>query len=106
MNKNTMDTCLFCLHCDKETEHQIVYQNNQIQSIKCRECGMTVQINEDYVQKHSRDELVQRVLSKPRRITREIQADLNGFLKSLPHRMITKPYRVYKEWEKDEKADQ
>ena len=104
MNKKIMDDYLFCINCSKETEHEITYHNNQIYSIECKECGMTVQINQEYVREHFKEEFTQRVLTKPRRITQELQSDLNGFLKSLPYRIITKPYRVYKEWEEIEKA--
>ena len=41
-------------------------------------------------------------MSKPKRMTKEMEADLNGFLRSLPYRVITKPYRVYKEFSEED----
>jgi transcription elongation factor Elf1 len=105
MPNNSMDAYLFCMNCDKETEHQIDYHDGQIHRITCKECGMAVQINQEYVNTHFKEDFVARVMTKPRRMTEEMQQDLNGFLRTLPHRVITKPYRVYKEWEHEEKKN-
>ncbi len=98
MSNSHMDAYLFCIHCDKETKHTIYYKSNKINMIKCTSCGVEVKIDQDYVQKHFKEEFVHRVLTKPARMTKEMEADLTGFLKSLPHRMVTKPFRVYKEF--------
>ena len=92
-------TELYCDQCGNETAHRIVYQNDKIHKIICEDCGHTVEINHDYVEKHFKEDFVHRVLSKPGRMTKEMQADLNGFLKSLPFRVVTKPYRMMKERE-------
>ncbi len=99
MAKNVIDAYLFCINCDKETDHHVEYRNDQIHRITCSECGMSVQVDQDYVNTHFKDEFIKRVMTKPARVTHEMQKDLNGFLKSLPFRVITKPYRVYKEFE-------
>ncbi|MGL4283805.1 bh protein [Eubacterium aggregans] len=103
MSKTNTDAYLFCLNCDKDTDHKIEYRDGQIHRITCAECGMAIQINQEYIQAHFKEDFVTRVMSKPGRMTKEMQADLNGFIKSLPYRVITKPYRVYKEWEQEEK---
>ncbi|MDD2414948.1 MAG: bh protein [Eubacteriaceae bacterium] len=97
MAKNTMDAYLFCVNCDKETDHRVEYRNGQIHRVTCTECGMTVQMDQNYINDHYKDEFIKRVLTKPVRMTREMQKDLNGFLRSLPFRVITKPFRVYQE---------
>ncbi len=43
------------------------------------------------------EDLVNRVLTKPRRITEEYEKDLIKFMKDIPFRIITKPYRLIKE---------
>lgn len=98
MSNTKMDAYLFCIHCDKETDHTIEYKNNHIHKIQCNNCGVEIKIDQDYVRKHFKEEFVARVLSKPSRMTKEMEKDITGFLKSLPFRVVTKPFRVYKEF--------
>ncbi len=102
MSKNTIEAYLFCMNCDDETEHKIEYREGQIHRITCTQCGMAVQINQEYVNAHYKEDFVNRVMSKPGRMTKEMQADLDGFLRSLPHRVISKPLRVYREFSEPE----
>lgn len=97
-----VDAYLFCMNCDKETEHEIDYLDGQIHKITCKNCGIDIQINQEYVKEHYKDDFISRVMSKPKRMTKEMEADLNGFLRSLPYRVITKPYRVYKEFSEED----
>ncbi len=99
MKNNTIDAILFCESCGDDREHEIHYHDNQIQSIECKACHHKIIINQEYVKKHYRSDFIERVLSKPRRMSKEMQADLNGFLHTLPYRVVTKPYRVLKEKE-------
>lgn len=98
MTKNRVDAYLFCVNCEQDTLHEIEYKEGQIDKITCRECGIQVQINQEFVNRHFKEEFVKRVLSKPTRMTQEMEADISSFLKSLPYRVISKPYRVYKEY--------
>lgn len=99
MPNSKMEASLFCIHCGEDTEHVISYKNNHIHQVACRNCGVEVNIDQDYVKKHFKEEFVLRVLTKPVRITREMERDLTGFLVSLPFRVVTKPYRVFKEFQ-------
>jgi len=98
VSKNRMEAYLFCVNCEKDTPHEIEYKEGQISKIICHTCRITVEINQEFVNKHFKEEFAKRVLSKPVRMTEEMEADLSGFLKSLPTRVISKPYRVYKEF--------
>lgn len=99
--KNTMEAYLYCVNCDRETLHEVEYRNDQIHKVTCSECGMSLQMDQHYINRHYKEEFVKRVMSKPVRMTQEMQEDLNSFLKSLPFRVITKPYRIYKEIEEE-----
>lgn len=98
MTKNRIKADLFCVNCEKESPHEIEYKDEQIYKITCEECGIQVQINQEFMNKHFKEEFTKRILSKPVRMTEEMEADLSGFLKSLPTRVISKPFRVYKEY--------
>lgn len=93
-----MEAYLFCVNCEMDTKHQIEYKEGQIYRISCEECGVSVQLNQEFVNKHFKEEFAKRVLTKPSRMTEEMEADISGFLKSLPSRVVSKPFRVYKEY--------
>ncbi len=97
MGNNQIDATLFCVNCDEETNHKVDYRGDRIHSVTCTQCGMTVQMDQDYIDDNFTQDFVKRVFTKPSRLTKEMQADLNAFMRILPYRVITKPYRVYRE---------
>lgn len=92
-----MKTELFCLHCNKECPHTVTYMGKYLQEIKCEECGIHLEIDKLKIMEHYAEDFLERVLTKPHRLTEEMKAGLTHFLKSLPVRIIKKPYRVSKE---------
>jgi transcription elongation factor Elf1 len=100
MKNNIYEANLFCDVCGKETLHKITYANDMIEHIVCSECEHGVTLDKDEVLKHYNNDLIMRVLTKPTRMTEEMQADLKGFLKSMPVRLFSKPYRMMLEYKK------
>ncbi len=92
-----IDTELFCLHCDRETSHTIVYMQKYIHRIVCNECGTEIAIDRKKIIETYTSDVIDRVLTKPRRITEEMRKDLTVFITSLPIRIITKPIKMAKE---------
>jgi len=88
---------LFCLHCNKETSHLIVYRDRYLEYIKCSVCGNEIRINREKLLETYTADFIDRVLTKPHRVTEEMKRDLSRFLKSIPIRILTKPYRVARE---------
>ena len=39
MKEKRMESFLYCLDCDEETSHTILYINDEIYHIECRNCG-------------------------------------------------------------------
>lgn len=104
-----MKAMLFCLHCSMETEHTITYVGNVIKSIKCEECGTEIELKREALVKDYTSDFIDRIMTKPTRMTEELEKDLTGFLCSMPIRILTKPYRVLKEVRevlKDDKEDE
>lgn len=92
-----MKGMLYCLYCKKETEHTIVYEGDMIKKIKCDECGTELEIDKEKAKKSYTEDFINRIFTKPQRMTEELQQDLTTFLLSLPIRIVTKPYRVLEE---------
>ena len=88
---------LFCLHCNKDTPHQVTYVSNSLKSIRCLECCSEIEIKRDKLLENYAVDFIDRILTKPYRMTRELEQDLTKFILSLPIRIITKPYRIAKE---------
>ncbi|MCR1898694.1 bh protein [Irregularibacter muris] len=98
MANSKLNAMLFCLHCDEDTQHTIIYKQNKIESIQCEKCGVAIMVDHEYVQQHYKEEIIERVLSKPSRMTKEMEADIGVFFSRLPYRVISKPYRLIKEF--------
>ncbi|MDD9148915.1 MULTISPECIES: bh protein [unclassified Sporolactobacillus] len=96
MKKHEVEADLFCTNCDRETAHKIVYINDQIAQIECEQCHQAINMEIDVVKEFYK-ELYQKIATKPTRITQEYRQDLSAFLRKLPFRVISKPYRVIKE---------
>jgi len=90
-------TTLFCLHCAKETPHTIVYSGQYLRKIRCRKCNIEVQIDKEKILQLYTSDILERILSKPERLTEEVRKDISSFLLSMPFRIVSKPYRIAKE---------
>ncbi|WP_027415365.1 hypothetical protein [Aneurinibacillus terranovensis] len=97
MNKKEIQTELFCGACLKDSLHTIVYLNGNIYKLTCEECGHT--ITKPDVVKDIYGEYLERILSKPHRLKDEIEKHPSKTISSLPSRIISKPFRFYKELE-------
>lgn len=92
-----MKTELFCLHCGQERLHVITYVGDQLRRVRCQECGTQIEMDRKRILETYTTEVIDRILTKPHRITEEVRKDLSNFIHSFPIRIITKPLRVAKE---------
>lgn len=88
---------LYCLHCNRDTSHIVTYVGKTLRSIKCTECGSELEIRREKLIENYAVDFIERILTKPYRMNRELEKDLTKFILSLPIRIITKPYRIAKE---------
>lgn len=91
------NTQLYCIQCDEETEHKVVYIDGKIKMVKCNQCDTTFGVDENKLLESYTKEKVNDILTKPARLKNEIKEEGTKILFSLPKRIITKPYRVIKE---------
>ncbi len=98
MEISKMQAELYCVNCKRDTMHEIVYIGENIERIKCLECEVFLEINEDLVLTTYAKDIFQRISTKPKRMSKEIKKDLSKFLYSIPFRVVTKPYRMIKEF--------
>jgi len=104
MSITKFQTELYCINCKEDTVHEITYVGENIEKIACKKCESELHINEELILSAYAGDVFQRIRTKPDRISEEIKQDLGKFLCSIPIRLITKPYRMVKEYN-DTKKD-
>jgi len=92
-----LNTELFCENCQADTEHVLTYVGGSLTESRCKQCGKVLGLNHNALLEHYGADFLVRILTKPKRMTRELQKDLRSFLLSLPKRLVTKPMRVLEE---------
>ena len=97
MNETKFETELYCIGCLGQSRHTVIYVNDILYKVTCETCGRESVIKPD-LPKEIYSRYFDRILSKPKRITKEFREDLSHFLSSLPYRILSKPYRTYREF--------
>lgn len=62
----------FCTNCREETEHMLIYYDYYLKAGKCLVCGEEFNNRENLLRVYSHD-MVERILSKPIRVYKELQ---------------------------------
>lgn len=88
---------LLCNKCGVEGIHSLLYSDNILIDSHCLNCGWKVNFCKESLLIIYTECFVHRILSKPKKISKELKQDLNHAMQTLPRRMITKPYRVANE---------
>jgi hypothetical protein len=73
--------------------------NKRISSTECKKCTKRLDLKLD-IPNEIYNELYTRIKTKPARMTEEYRAQLSEFLLSLPKRVVSKPFRAYREAQK------
>ncbi|WP_143008798.1 bh protein [Halanaerobium congolense] len=92
-----VETYLHCVQCDEETEHVVIYLDDEIKSIKCKKCDRVSGIDKKELFELYTVETVEHILKEPLKLNEGIKEDGSKFLFSFSKRLLTKPYRVIKE---------
>ncbi|MBP3039856.1 bh protein [Bacillaceae bacterium Marseille-Q3522] len=93
MKKTVMEADLFCISCKNDVPHKVTYINDKLSEVECKNCHRIVAVPID-PKKEFLKEVYKRVSTKPSRMTEEYKSDLSHFLRSMPKRVISKPYRI------------
>ncbi len=89
---------VYCLRCGEETPHMVTYGEKYLKEMRCESCGTAVKVDRKRMLELYAREMVDRILSKPYRMKKELAAkSLSEFMMSLPVRVALKPVKVAKE---------
>ncbi|WP_232696321.1 hypothetical protein [Brevibacillus daliensis] len=97
MKETAIETELYCMTCLGQAPHTVIYVNDILYKVTCEQCGKESVMEPDLI-KEIYTQYVDRIISKPHRITQEFREDLSHFISTLPYRVISKPYRTYQEF--------
>ncbi len=92
------DTTLTCTACDRDTVHRVVYLHKKVLKITCRECGKDFRFYSKHPIEHYMLSTAEQLFLEPSKLNREFHEEGASFLFSLPRRVITKPYRMMREF--------
>jgi len=94
---NEYKTILLCLQCGEETEHEVTYFKDLIQSVRCTKCGYKVDINRKWLEEVFSENFIDRIFSAPHQMTDAMKKAVALILPFVPKRLISEPYKVAKE---------
>jgi DNA-directed RNA polymerase subunit RPC12/RpoP len=96
MTKKTK-TILYCIECGKETTHIINYLGDHIRSVQCEKCNSRVELDRRELMTVFTEDFIDRVLTKPKRLTVELVKVITPLIPFLPKRLMKEPRRVLKD---------
>jgi hypothetical protein len=88
---------LFCVNCNKETQHTVHYIGNYLKSITCDRCHEKIEIDRRHLRTVFAEDFINRILTKPHRITEDMKKAVATLMPFFPRRLIREPLKVLKE---------
>ena len=98
MDITKVNTDLFCETCNEETVHVITYAGQKIIKIYCTNCHKEFHASKEAALAAYTDEVMHRIRTKPERVKEEIKSAPVKSVISMPGRLITKIFRIEKEY--------
>ena len=84
-----------CMACGKEVEHELIYVGRILARTTCTSCGHTVEHeHNDLVPTYIKD-LEHRILTKPFRMFRRARKERTSFIRNLPKSTLRQPAKFW-----------
>jgi len=88
---------LYCINCNKETPHTVHYIGNYLKSVVCDVCKKSIEIDRRHLRTVFAEDFIDRILTKPHRITEDMKKAFASLIPFLPKRLFMEPIKVLKE---------
>lgn len=98
MNISKVEMELFCEICNEDTVHVITYAGQKVIKTYCAKCHKEFHTNKEVALAAYTDDVIHRIRTKPRRVKAELKKDPVKSVISIPGRLITKFFRIEKEY--------
>ena len=88
---------LFCVNCNKESAHTVHYIGSYLRSVICDNCSRKIEIDRRHLRTVFAEDFINRILTKPHRITEDMKKAVATLMPFFPKRLIKEPIKVLKE---------
>ncbi len=88
---------LYCINCDEEVAHSVYYTGSYLRSVKCDRCGKKIEIDRRHLRAVFAEDFIDRILTKPHRMTEDAKKALAILVPFFPKRLIKEPLAVIKD---------
>ncbi|MDD3776754.1 MAG: bh protein [Actinomycetota bacterium] len=88
---------LFCINCNREVPHTVHYIGDYLKSVECNHCGKKVEIDRRHLRTVFAEDFINRILTKPHRMTEDMKKAVATLMPFFPKRLIREPLKVLKE---------
>ena len=103
MDITKVEMDLFCEKCNEETLHVITYAGQKVIKAYCTKCRKEFHVNKDAAFAAYTDDVMHRIKTKPTRVKDELKSHPVKSVISMPARLITKFFRIEKEYKEIKK---
>lgn len=105
MSKEVLEAELNCAHCRRETLHELVYAGRLLVSTTCSICSSRVEHESNDLWDNYLKDLPHRIATKPLRLWRRFWRSPKNLVWNLPKSTFTKPFKMLKEYRNLKKQD-
>ncbi len=88
---------LYCINCNEETPHTVHYIGNFLRSVSCDNCSKKIEIDRRHLRTVFAEEFIDRILTKPHRMTEDMKKALATLTPFFPKRLFKEPLQVFRE---------
>ena len=88
---------LFCISCGEETPHTVHYIGSYLRSVSCDSCSKKIEIDRRHLRTVFAEDFIDRILSKPHRMTEDMKKAFATLMPFFPKRLIKEPLQVLRE---------
>ena len=88
---------LYCINCNRETTHTVYYIGSYLRSVVCDVCKKSIEIDRRHLRTVFAEDFIDRILTKPHRITEDMKKAFATLIPFLPKRLFKEPLNVLKE---------
>ncbi|MEA2015444.1 MAG: bh protein [Actinomycetota bacterium] len=88
---------LYCISCNRETPHTVYYIGSYLRSVVCDVCKKRIEIDRRHLRTVFAEDFIDRILTKPHRITEDMKKAFASLIPFLPKRLFKEPLAVLKE---------
>ena len=98
MSNEVLNAELNCAHCRKETVHELIYAGRLLVSTTCSVCNTRVEHESNDLWDNYLKDLPHRIATKPYRLWKRFWRTPKTLVWTLPKQTFSKPFKMFREY--------